>query len=1018
MGGNYRYSCILGRLSALILITAALCPPQLFAAVTINKQLWTTSGNVNAIAEDASNLYIGGDFTYVGPETGRAVVLDSSNAKLPSAFPYVDGIVDSALPDGSGGWFIVGKFTSVGGVTRNRIAHVLADNTVDSAFDPNSNDDVLAMALSTDGSTLYLGGRFTSIGGEVRNCIAAVNTAAGNTTMWDPGAGGVVHALALSSDDSTLYVGGEFTNTLSDPLPSDPPCNIGLDATQPATIGGAQRNHIAALDTTTGIATGWAPEADKTVRALLVSGAFIYAGGEFTSVNQSNRNRLAAIFLVNGLASPWNPNVDKTVHALEISADGSTLFAGGAFTLVGGQTRHRLAAIDTTSGNATTWTTSANNTIFSLKRVANILYVGGQFTTLRGGVSPEVSRNQLAALDTTDGITPVTDWDANAFGGVNTIAVDGNNVFIGGNFSSIGGEQRNHLAALDKASGTLTAWNPNVDSSVWDLELSATTLYVAGSFTNVDGAAHRYLAAFNTVDGTHITGWVPDPDGAVWSLLVDGNELLVGGNFENIGGQPRSFIAALDTVTANASTWNPAADGRVFDLLLDGNTLYSAGEFSTIGGANRDFVAALDRTTGNATTWDARPQYIPSETVTTTLGLRAHLAVSAPAARGNIRKMVLDGTTLYVGGKFTAIGGRSRNNIAALSSSNGDATDWNPNANLDVISLSLSGSVLLAGGGFSHIGGQFRDNIAALDTSRDSNNASAWNPSASGEVTTMLRSGNELYIGGTFSHLGGNSRRSLAAITLAPTATLADPAGGLYGTSQFVTLSCADQSGNGCSATHFTTDGSDPTTASPMFTAPIEISTDTTLKFFSVDTTNSAEPINSEQYIIDTTPPVTTVSRPGGEFTQMLRVALFCTDDQANNPARQPGCVNTYFTLDGSAPTILSPTFSTGAITIDESTGVQTSEQIASDPAKVYTTTLKFFSTDQVGNSEAINTEIYRLVLEPPTPPEPPEPPLSTSTTADLAGQGGGGGGSSLGPLLLSLCALLVALRLRRRRHI
>ena len=66
----------------------------------------------------------------------------------------------------------------------------------------------------------------------------------------------------------------------------------------------------------------------------------------------------------------------------------------------------------------------------------------------------------------------------------------------------------------------------------------------------------------------------------------------------------------------------------------------------------------------------------------------------------------MSGSTVYAGGAFTAIGGKIRHRIAALSSSSGAATAWNPNANGEVLTLALSGSTLYAGGYFSSIGGQ------------------------------------------------------------------------------------------------------------------------------------------------------------------------------------------------------------------------------------------------------------------------------------------------------------------------
>ena len=67
--------------------------------------------------------------------------------------------------------------------------------------------------------------------------------------------------------------------------------------------------------------------------------------------------------------------------------------------------------------------------------------------------------------------------------------------------------------------------------------------------------------------------------------------------------------------------------------------------------------------------------------------------------------MLLSGTTLYVGGLFSSIGGQSRSRIAGIDISTGQVTDFNPDASSDVSTMLLSGTTLYVGGSFSSIGG-------------------------------------------------------------------------------------------------------------------------------------------------------------------------------------------------------------------------------------------------------------------------------------------------------------------------
>jgi Domain of unknown function (DUF5122) beta-propeller len=149
-------------LASLIGSQAALAVPS-----QVPEEAFVTDRFVSAIAPAGNRIYIGGGFTYVGPNTGSAVPVDGTGEPL-AKYPKVNGSVYSVIPDGSGGFYLGGFFSTVGGVQRNNLAHVLADGSVDPAFNPNANFGVYALALS--GSTLYVGGQFESLerGGQHR----------------------------------------------------------------------------------------------------------------------------------------------------------------------------------------------------------------------------------------------------------------------------------------------------------------------------------------------------------------------------------------------------------------------------------------------------------------------------------------------------------------------------------------------------------------------------------------------------------------------------------------------------------------------------------------------------------------------------------------------------------------------------------------------------------------------------------------------------------------------------------
>ena len=140
-------------------------------------------------------IYIGGQFTQVGPATGSAVPINVATGGLPASFPKVVGNVRAHRARRGGGWYIGGSFTSVGGIPRSNLARVAADLSV-STWNPNANFYVLALAVS--GSTVYAGGGFTSIGGQTRHYIAALDAVTGAATAFNPNANNEVYALAVS----------------------------------------------------------------------------------------------------------------------------------------------------------------------------------------------------------------------------------------------------------------------------------------------------------------------------------------------------------------------------------------------------------------------------------------------------------------------------------------------------------------------------------------------------------------------------------------------------------------------------------------------------------------------------------------------------------------------------------------------------------------------------------------------------------------------------------------------------
>jgi hypothetical protein len=80
--------------------------------------------------------------------------------------------------------------------------------------------------------------------------------------------------------------------------------------------------------------------------------------------------------------------------------------------------------------------------------------------------------------------------------------------------------------------------------------------------------------------------------------------------------------------------------------------------------------------------------------------------------------------------------------------------------------------------------------------------------------------------------------------------TSASPASGVYGSSQLITLTCTDQT-SGCANIYYTIDGSEPTENSSVYSSPIAINQNATLRFFAKDKAGNKEILKSQAYTIE-----------------------------------------------------------------------------------------------------------------------------------------------------------------------
>jgi PKD repeat protein len=575
-----------------------------------------TTGEVNAIAvsSDGSTVYVGGSGlagacgTYVD-----ACALRSSTGTAVSGWaPGLNGEVNAiAVSSGvSGTVYLGGDFSSAdaGADIREGAVAVGAagttNNGVISSWNPISSfGDINALILSPAGSTVYLGGIMSGLSGYSGTLYAAAVgiTGTGDGTGWDPGPNGDVLSMGISASGSTVYLGGNFTTV-----------NSGASTT-------VARSDAAAISSSTGYDTGWNAAPDAQVYAIGTSATSVMLGGLFDTVNEKARDNLAALTTSTGDVTPWNPGASAVsgtpfVETLALSADDSTLYAGGSFTTLGGAGQTNAGAVSTSTGVNTGWDPGFySGDVSAIAVGSSYVYVAGGFTVENSDTANPVYVDGLDAFSpsgATDAGTAVPGWNSGVGGGVETMAVSGSVLFIGGAFTTAGSNvTREHVAAVDAATGALDSWNPDASNDVNTLAVSpnGSTVYLGGSFEEIGGTVRSFAGAVSASTG-EVTSWNPSPNGGVSTIAPAPNGAVVylGGAFSSIsssgGTVTRSDAAAVDTNNGYDLGWDPQVNG-VYSIAASSTTVAVGGQGSDVGDIPQAYIALFAAAPTAAFSW-------------------------------------------------------------------------------------------------------------------------------------------------------------------------------------------------------------------------------------------------------------------------------------------------------------------------------------------------------------------------------------------------------------------------------
>ncbi|TGM38820.1 hypothetical protein EHQ96_12895 [Leptospira levettii] len=674
---------------------------------------------VNAMASYRDQIIIGGNFQLMGPSTGSAAYLQTSNGKVvPSRYCRylkIVGTTSIAIPDGGGGFYIGGEFYSVQGENRYSVAHILPGCQVDRVFKvPRDIADARVIySLALNGDHLYVGGNFTSWGDTSQKYLIRLNRYTGDIDTSFSVQNIDNSVFDLETQFNSLFVCGEFSQ-----------------------IAGIAKRGIAKVSLTNGTL-------DTSFNTVITTGTCLDLSLGTDSQGSPN------LFIVGDLIAPsrnyalsvtpdgtltnWNPNPNAQVNSVQQYQN--KIFLGGAFTTInGGTVSSYLAAVNQDTGILVTNNYALNAYVASLQVIENNLYMSGQFTIVKG-----IPRISMASLDLTD--ESVTLFNPNFEGvisnpGSSFLQAGNGVVFVTFDRSTVNVVPRNHFAVIDEYTGVPIEGTPNFDFPIKSMNVNGNRLFVGGTFTNIGGQSRTSFAILDLphyqVSSTNV---VLSGSPEIRTITSDESKVYAGGiSLGTVNGQTRNGVFALNLSDLSLSNWNPdlgvGSSGE--SILVVNDLVFIGGSFTQINGVGGyQNLQAVDKLNG----------------------LRMDIPSSSTLPGGLVYSLAYANSKIYIGGFFSNITGVGSVGNAAVYDL-GSRTFLQPNPvtaenMVNYVATYPDGNVFY-GGSFANINGDTKYNTFGVYQSY-TNSMSTWNADFTNVVYTSMFKNGKYYLGGIFT---------------------------------------------------------------------------------------------------------------------------------------------------------------------------------------------------------------------------------------------------------------------------
>ena len=582
--------------------------------------------SVHTVALQADGkIIVGGLFFSINNTTRYFVTRLNADGTLDTTFNTgsgPSGPVYAAIVQPNGKILIAGEFTSVNGVTRNFLARLNANGSLDTSFNPGTgpNGFVLTMALQSNGR-IVITGNFTQVGTQPRYTIARLNANGSLDTTFLPGivpSGGGVAGAAIQSNGKVV-IGGEFTAYNGSTLLTGIArlnSNGSVDTTfvgpgeqvllrtlklqsdgKVLIVGGFIRrlNPNGTYDSTFDPGTG--PNSFVNCLDIRTDGRVVL-GGFFRTVNEVAQMRLAQLNSDGSLDSLFISEAlrDGDVYSQALFPDGK-IAIGGIFESVNGVGRNNVAKLNADGSVDLSFNPplGVNGDVLAVGAQSDgKVLAGGHFSTANG-----IAQSYLARFNSDGSLDTGFEAEVNAPVEVFAIQSDGK-ILIGGNFTIVNGYDRAGIARLH-IDGTLdnsfdpgSGANQNLTSIVIQPDGK---VIVGGGFTTFDGVVRVGIARLNP-NGSLDTGFNPTVNDSVTSLGIDYcNRIVIGGpSIQLVNGEYRNSVARLNPDGTVDLTFDPGtgANGLTCLTVQSDGRIVIGGNFNLVNGVTRNRIARLN----------------------------------------------------------------------------------------------------------------------------------------------------------------------------------------------------------------------------------------------------------------------------------------------------------------------------------------------------------------------------------------------------------------------------------------